>query len=49
MSKQKQNRNRPIDIENKLMIAKGEGVEGWGIKNKQSAQWSCVASGYHIG
>ena len=26
----KQNRNRPTDTENKLMVAKGEGVEGMG-------------------
>ena len=29
-----QNRNRPIDIKNKLMVAKGEQGGDMGIKNK---------------
>lgn len=33
----KQNRNRPIDTENKLMVSKGERVEGIDKKKKKMA------------
>lgn len=37
---EKQNRNRPIDTENKLMVSKGERVEGIDKKKKK---WLCYS------
>lgn len=36
MNKQNKNRNRSIDIENKLMVAKGDEVGGWEFKKEKS-------------
>ena len=35
----KQNRNRPIDTENRLMVARGEGVERLCEKGLRSTNW----------
>ena len=42
-----QNRNRLLDIENRLMVARGEGVGDWVKKGKglRSTDWYTIVTG----
>lgn len=40
-SKNKQNKNRPIEVENKLMMNRGEEGEEWVKKMKRNKRYKC--------